>query len=73
MAAVHPVIADGERITGEGDLGVTLLADLHDLGVADVRSAPGGIAPLKGAPAYADPVTVSVVSPSGVNSLKRTA
>ena len=40
-----PSIREGERISGEGDLGVTLLADLEELGVVDVRSAPGGVAP----------------------------
>jgi quercetin dioxygenase-like cupin family protein len=38
-------IRDGERITGDGELGVTLLADLEQLGAVDVRSAPGGAAP----------------------------
>jgi quercetin dioxygenase-like cupin family protein len=38
-------IRDGERITGEGGLGVTLLADLDQIGIAEVRSAPGGVAP----------------------------
>jgi quercetin dioxygenase-like cupin family protein len=38
-------IHDGERITGDGELGVTLLADLDQFGAVDVRSAPGGIAP----------------------------
>jgi mannose-6-phosphate isomerase-like protein (cupin superfamily) len=38
-------IREGERITGEGDLGVTLLADIDRIGIAEVRSAPGGIAP----------------------------
>jgi quercetin dioxygenase-like cupin family protein len=38
-------IREGERIAGEGELGVTLLADIGQLGVADVRSAPGGVAP----------------------------
>lgn len=45
MESVFPRIAEGERISGEGDLGVTLLADLEELGVVDVRSAPGNIAP----------------------------
>jgi len=40
-----PEIRDGERVTGEGEVGVTLLADLEQIGVAEVRSAPGGIAP----------------------------
>lgn len=39
-------ISEGERITGaDGRLGVTLLADMEELGVVDVRSAPGGVAP----------------------------
>jgi quercetin dioxygenase-like cupin family protein len=38
-------IRDGEHITGEGGLGVTLLADLEQIGIAEVRSAPGGVAP----------------------------
>lgn len=38
-------IREGERISGEGDLGVTLLVDLEEIGVVDVRSAPGGITP----------------------------
>ena len=38
-------IREGERISGEGELGVTLLADLGQIGIADVRSRPGGIAP----------------------------
>lgn len=36
---------EGERITGNGDLGVTLLADLEQIGIVDVRSEPGGVAP----------------------------
>jgi quercetin dioxygenase-like cupin family protein len=39
------VIGEGERISGEGELGVTLLADIEQIGIAEVRSAPGGIAP----------------------------
>ena len=35
----------GERITGEGELGVTLLADTEQLGAVEVRSAPDGVAP----------------------------
>jgi quercetin dioxygenase-like cupin family protein len=39
-------IRDGERVTGgEDGLGVTLLADLEQIGVAEVRSAPGEVAP----------------------------
>jgi quercetin dioxygenase-like cupin family protein len=38
-------VREGERITGEGELGVTLLADIEQLGAVEVRSEPGGIAP----------------------------
>jgi len=38
-------IRDTERITGDGELGVTLLVDLEQFGIVDVRSAPGGVAP----------------------------
>ena len=38
-------IGAGERITGEGDLGVTLLAELEQIGFVEVRSRPGGVAP----------------------------
>jgi mannose-6-phosphate isomerase-like protein (cupin superfamily) len=38
-------IGAGERITGEGDLGITLLAELEQIGFAEVRSRPGGVAP----------------------------
>jgi quercetin dioxygenase-like cupin family protein len=38
-------IVDGEHITGDGELGVTLLADLEEIGAAQIRSAPGGVAP----------------------------
>jgi quercetin dioxygenase-like cupin family protein len=38
-------IRDGERIAGAGELGVTLLADLDEIGIAEVRSQPGGVAP----------------------------
>jgi uncharacterized cupin superfamily protein len=38
-------IREGERITGEGELGVTLLADIEQIGIAEVRSTPGGIVP----------------------------
>jgi quercetin dioxygenase-like cupin family protein len=37
--------ADGERISGEGGLGVTLLADVEQIGLVSVRSEPGGVAP----------------------------
>jgi quercetin dioxygenase-like cupin family protein len=42
---VFPEIGEGERITGEGELGVTLLADIEQLGAVEVRSAPGGVTP----------------------------
>ncbi len=38
-------IREGERITGEGDLGVALLADMEQIGIAEVRAATGGVAP----------------------------
>ncbi len=38
-------IREGERITNESGLGVTLLADLEQLGLVEVRSEPGGIVP----------------------------
>lgn len=38
-------LRDGERVTGEGDVGVTLLADVEQLGAVEVRSRPGGVAP----------------------------
>jgi quercetin dioxygenase-like cupin family protein len=38
-------IREGERITGEGELGVTLLADVEQVGIVEVRSEPGGVAP----------------------------
>jgi len=38
-------IGEGERITGNGELGVTLLADIEQIGAVEVRSAPGGVAP----------------------------
>jgi quercetin dioxygenase-like cupin family protein len=45
MELVSPQIGDGERITGDGQLGVVLLAEIEQLGAAEVRSAPGGVAP----------------------------
>ncbi len=36
---------EGERVAGEGALGVTLLADLEHFGAVEVRSEPGGVAP----------------------------
>jgi mannose-6-phosphate isomerase-like protein (cupin superfamily) len=42
---VFPEIGEGERITGDGELGVVLLADIEQLGAVEVRSAPGGVSP----------------------------
>jgi mannose-6-phosphate isomerase-like protein (cupin superfamily) len=36
---------DGERISGEDGLGVTLLADIEQIGLVSVRSEPSGLAP----------------------------
>jgi mannose-6-phosphate isomerase-like protein (cupin superfamily) len=36
---------EGEHISGEGELGVTLLADLEQIGIAEVRSEPGDVTP----------------------------
>lgn len=33
---------EGERITGDSELGITLLADFEQIGIADIRSEPGG-------------------------------
>jgi len=41
--ALQPVV--GERISGEGGLGVTLLVDVEQIGIVEVRSEPGGVAP----------------------------
>ncbi|HUF01329.1 MAG TPA: cupin domain-containing protein [Gaiellaceae bacterium] len=38
-------IRDGERITSEGDFGVTLLADIEQFAAVEVRSAPGRVVP----------------------------
>ncbi len=39
-------LGEGERITGEGELGITLLADIEQIGLVSVRWEPGGgIAP----------------------------
>jgi quercetin dioxygenase-like cupin family protein len=38
-------IRDGVHIAGEGDLGVTLLADLAEIGIAEIRTQPSGVAP----------------------------
>ena len=45
MEQVFVQPTEGERITGGDELGVTLLADLEQIGVAEIRSEPGGIAP----------------------------
>jgi mannose-6-phosphate isomerase-like protein (cupin superfamily) len=43
---VQPDLREGERIGGEGELGVTLLADIDEVAFASVRwEAGGGIAP----------------------------
>jgi mannose-6-phosphate isomerase-like protein (cupin superfamily) len=38
-------IREGEHITSEGELRVTLLADIEELGLVEVRTSPGGVAP----------------------------
>jgi mannose-6-phosphate isomerase-like protein (cupin superfamily) len=38
-------IREAERITGEGDMGVTLLADLEQIGIVELRTEPGGNTP----------------------------
>jgi mannose-6-phosphate isomerase-like protein (cupin superfamily) len=38
-------IGESERIAGDDELGVTLLGDIEQLGVVEVSSAPGGVAP----------------------------
>lgn len=38
-----PQPREGMRITGAGDLGVTLLADVEQIGIVEVRSEPGGV------------------------------
>ncbi len=45
MESIAVQIGEGERITGDGELGVTLLADIEQIGAVEVRSAPGGVAP----------------------------
>ena len=35
-------VDEGERISGEGELGVTLLVDIEQIGFVSVRSEPGG-------------------------------
>jgi mannose-6-phosphate isomerase-like protein (cupin superfamily) len=38
-------LGEGERITGDGDLSVILIADVEQIGLVSVRSEPGGNAP----------------------------
>jgi len=38
-------LRESERIAGDGELEVTLLADLEQIGIAEVRPRPGGVAP----------------------------
>jgi quercetin dioxygenase-like cupin family protein len=38
-------LREAERIAHEADLGVSLLADLEQIGLVEVRSEPGGVAP----------------------------
>lgn len=38
-------VGEGERITGDGDLGVRLLADVEQIGIVEVRSEPSGAPP----------------------------
>ncbi len=45
MEQVLPEIREGERIAGEGELGVTLLADLDEIGIVDVRAKPSDSTP----------------------------
>ncbi len=45
MGSTFIEIGDGERITGDDKLGVTLLADIEQIGLVEVRSEPGGITP----------------------------
>jgi mannose-6-phosphate isomerase-like protein (cupin superfamily) len=40
---LNPV--EGERISSDEELGVTLLADVEQIGVVEVRSEPGGVTP----------------------------
>jgi len=42
---VLPEIREGERIAGDGELGVTLLADLDEIGIVDVRAKPSDSTP----------------------------
>jgi quercetin dioxygenase-like cupin family protein len=42
---VLPAIREGERIAGDGELGVVLLADLDEIGIADVRAKPSDSTP----------------------------
>lgn len=45
MQSVSMQVSGGERITGDGDPGVTLLADVEQIGIVEVRSEPGGVIP----------------------------
>ena len=45
MEAMSLEIREAERITSGDGLGVTLLADIEQVGVVEVRSAQGGVAP----------------------------
>jgi mannose-6-phosphate isomerase-like protein (cupin superfamily) len=38
-------LREAERITGDGEVGVALLADIEQLAVVEVRAAPGDVAP----------------------------
>jgi quercetin dioxygenase-like cupin family protein len=45
LEQVLPAIREGERIAGDGELGVTLLADLDEIGIVDVRAKPSDSTP----------------------------
>ncbi len=45
MEGVVPEPVEGERISGDEELGVTLLADVEQIGVVEVRSEPGDVTP----------------------------
>lgn len=45
MESVIPQPAEGERIAGEGELGVVLLADVEQVGIAEISSESGAVAP----------------------------
>ncbi|MGH3133796.1 MAG: cupin domain-containing protein [Gaiellaceae bacterium] len=42
---MEPQLTEGERITGDANLGVTLLTDVEQIGLVSVRSEPGAVAP----------------------------